>query len=157
MDLYRVVLLLGRVAREKYILRSAFEIRRPTSTYDGETRRLSVTLNGKMTCYVYGADGARLKKIENMAPAANCNAAPAAATPVTVYFANVEIRNYGQGAGHSASFRPAWDSRLTVRQVRARAASRSGIRSRCAGARRWPRPAWCPARECPRSCRNPTG
>jgi RHS repeat-associated protein len=67
-------------------------------TYDGENRPLSVTRNGKMTCYVYGADGSRLKKIENMAPAANCNAAPTGSTPVTVYFANVEIRNYGQGA-----------------------------------------------------------
>ena len=34
-------------------------------TYDGENRPLSVSFAGVKTCYVYGADGARLKKIEN--------------------------------------------------------------------------------------------
>lgn len=57
-----------------------------------------MAFGGKKTCYVYGADGARLKKTEGLAPAANCNAAPTALTPVTVYFAAVEIRNYGLGA-----------------------------------------------------------
>jgi uncharacterized protein RhaS with RHS repeats len=39
-------------------------------TYDGENRPLSVTvtLTGKKTCYIYGADGNRLKKIEGYAP-----------------------------------------------------------------------------------------
>ncbi len=33
-------------------------------TYDGENRPLTVTYAGRTTAYVYGADGARLKKIE---------------------------------------------------------------------------------------------
>ncbi|WP_299749667.1 RHS repeat-associated core domain-containing protein [uncultured Tateyamaria sp.] len=36
-----------------------------TMTYDGENRPLSVTNGGTTTRYVYGADGKRLKKIEN--------------------------------------------------------------------------------------------
>ena len=63
--------------------------------YDGQNRPLSVTLGVKKTCYVYAADGARLKKIEGAAPIANCPTAPTAAQPVTAYFANVEIRTYG--------------------------------------------------------------
>ncbi len=35
-----------------------------TMTYDGENRPLSVTYQGKTTTYVYGADGKRIKKIE---------------------------------------------------------------------------------------------
>ena len=34
-------------------------------TYDGENRPLSVTTGASTTRYVYGADGKRLKKIEN--------------------------------------------------------------------------------------------
>ena len=33
-------------------------------SYDGENRPLTVTYAGKTTAYEYGADGARLKKIE---------------------------------------------------------------------------------------------
>ena len=75
-------------------------------THDGENRPLSVRLNGKMTCYVYGADGTRLKKIENLAPAANCPAAPTAQNPVTATFANVEIRNFGQGTTEQTNTDP---------------------------------------------------
>jgi hypothetical protein len=64
--------------------------------YDGENRPVSVTFAGKKTCYVYGADGARLKKVENFAPGQACSA-PTAAQPVTLYLGMVEIRNYGQG------------------------------------------------------------
>lgn len=62
-------------------------------TYDGENRPLSVTWLGKKTCYVYGVDGKRLKKVENLAPAANCNALPANVA-ATVYFGAVEVRNW---------------------------------------------------------------
>jgi hypothetical protein len=40
-------------------------------SYDGENRPLSVSYSGKQTCYVYGADGARLKKLEGYT-GANC-------------------------------------------------------------------------------------
>lgn len=62
-------------------------------SYDGENRPLSVTHLGKRTCYVYGVDGKRLKKVENLAPAQDCTALPAT-TPATVYFGAVEVRNW---------------------------------------------------------------
>lgn len=65
-------------------------------TYDNENRPLSVTLAGKKTCYVYGADGTRRKKIENLSPLQSCDA-PTASQPVTLYLGGVEIRNWGQG------------------------------------------------------------
>ena len=58
-------------------------------TYDGENRPLSVSFAGKTTAYVYGADGARLKKIET-------DDATGQST-VTLTMGPVEIRNYGQG------------------------------------------------------------
>lgn len=58
-------------------------------TYDGENRPLSVTLNGVTTRYIYGADGSRLKLIDN---------AGTADETVTLTFGIVEIRNYGQGS-----------------------------------------------------------
>jgi RHS repeat-associated protein len=64
-----------------------------TMTYDGENRPLSVTVNNKRTCYVYGVDGTRLKKIENLAANANCAALPTTAVS-TVYFGAVEVRNW---------------------------------------------------------------
>ena len=42
--------------------------------YDLENRPLSVTFAGKKTCYVYGADGTRRKKIENFSPTQGCDA-----------------------------------------------------------------------------------
>ena len=33
-------------------------------SYDGENRPVSVSFAGRTTAYVYGADGARLKKVE---------------------------------------------------------------------------------------------
>ena len=39
-------------------------------TYDGENRPLSVSYAGKQTCYIYDADGARLKKLEGHTGAA---------------------------------------------------------------------------------------
>jgi YD repeat-containing protein len=45
-------------------------------TYDGENRPVSVSFAGKTTTYVYGADGARLKKVESD---------PLAGTSVTLY------------------------------------------------------------------------
>jgi len=58
-------------------------------TYDAENRPLSVTYRGKTTKYVYGADGSRLKLIDN---------AGTATETITVTFGMVEIRNYGQGS-----------------------------------------------------------
>ena len=66
-------------------------------TYDGENRPLSVSYAGKQTCYVYGADGARLKKLEGYT-GAGC-ATPGTGATVTVYLGPVEIRNFGQGNG----------------------------------------------------------
>ena len=48
-----------------------------------------MTFAGKMTSYVYGADGTRQKKIEQTA---------GGGTTTTAYFGPVEIRNFGQGA-----------------------------------------------------------
>jgi RHS repeat-associated protein len=62
-------------------------------TYDGENRPLSVTHLGKRTCYVYGVDGKRLKKVEGLPPTQDCTALPAN-TNATVYFGAVEVRNW---------------------------------------------------------------
>ncbi|NOX40007.1 MAG: hypothetical protein GXP05_05695 [Alphaproteobacteria bacterium] len=63
--------------------------------YDAENRPLSVTTPAQVcTCYVYGADGARLKKIEGLTDADSCAALPPSAK-VTAYFGGVEIRNFG--------------------------------------------------------------
>jgi RHS repeat-associated protein len=62
-------------------------------TYDAENRPLSVTFLGKRTCYVYGADGKRLKKVEGLPPTQDCTALPANAN-ATVYFGAVEVRNW---------------------------------------------------------------
>ena len=62
-------------------------------TYDGENRPLSVTHLGKRTCYVYGIDGKRLKKVEGLPPTQDCTALPAN-TNATVYFGAVEVRNW---------------------------------------------------------------
>ena len=61
--------------------------------YDGENRPLSVTYLGKKTCYVYGVDGKRLKKVEGLSPATLCTALPANAD-TTVYFGPVEVRKW---------------------------------------------------------------
>jgi hypothetical protein len=63
-------------------------------TYDAENRLLSVKLSGSKTCYVYGADGARVKKIEGLTDADNCANLQGAGN-VTAYFGPVEIRNFG--------------------------------------------------------------
>ncbi len=55
-------------------------------TYDGENRPLTVTKDGVVTKYVYGADGARLKRIDNYGTAQ---------ARTTVYFDNTEIREFG--------------------------------------------------------------
>lgn len=68
-------------------------------TYDGENRPLSVTLHGKRTCYVYGADSARLRKVENHGPTQHCTTIPATA-PASVFRpaggAKLEIVRAGQ-------------------------------------------------------------
>jgi RHS repeat-associated protein len=66
--------------------------------YDGENRPLSVTLNGKKTCYVYGADGARVKKIEGRPVAENCNTAPTSGVGVTLYLGPIEVRDWKAAA-----------------------------------------------------------
>ncbi len=73
-------------------------------TYDGENRPLSVTFNGKRTEYVYGADGSRLKMIQD---------AGTAQEKVTLYLGEVEIQNYGTGAGEVIMAYPHPDIRLT--------------------------------------------
>ena len=56
--------------------------------YDGENRPVSVNYAGRTTSYVYGADGARLTKVESD---------PVSGSTVTLYLGPVEIRRYGQG------------------------------------------------------------
>jgi hypothetical protein len=60
---------------------------------DAGNRPLSVSFAGKKTCYVYGADGKRLRKIDNLAIPQDCATIPAS-TPATVYFGVVEIRDW---------------------------------------------------------------
>ncbi|WP_225026895.1 RHS repeat-associated core domain-containing protein [Xinfangfangia pollutisoli] len=72
-------------------------------TYDGENRPLSVTFAGKKTCYVYGADGKRLKKIDNLATTQDCATIPASA-PATVYFGVVEIRDWKLATEHVITY-----------------------------------------------------
>jgi len=67
-------------------------------TYDGENRPLSATYAGQKTCYYYGADGARLKRIDGFAPSQACTTAPTATQRVTVWLGLLEIRRFNQGA-----------------------------------------------------------
>ena len=73
--------------------------------YGGENRPLSVIWLGKKTCYTYGADGTRRKKIEVYTPTQACNA-PTPSQPVTAYVASVEIRKYGQGVAEELLLYP---------------------------------------------------
>ncbi len=62
--------------------------------YDGENRPLGGALGAKKTCYVYGAGGARLMKIEDI-PAAIACPSPAFVPPgATVYFGPMELRGF---------------------------------------------------------------
>ena len=58
-----------------------------TMAYYGENRPLTVTACGKTTAYVYGADGTRLKKIEDQGGAGEIT--------TTTTFGPVEIRDFG--------------------------------------------------------------
>jgi len=73
-------------------------------SYDGENRPVSVSFAGRTTAYVYGADGARLKKVETD---------PVAGATVTLYMGPVEIRRYGQGAAEEILLYPRPDIRIT--------------------------------------------
>lgn len=74
-------------------------------TYDGENRSVTVAYAGKTTTYVYGADGARLKKVETD-PATG-------QSEVTLYLGPVEIRRYGQGAAEEILLYPRPNIRIT--------------------------------------------
>jgi len=67
-------------------------------TYDGENRPLSATYAGKKTCYVYGADGSRLKRIDGFSPSQACTATPTTSQQLTVWLGPLEIRRFNQGA-----------------------------------------------------------
>lgn len=73
-------------------------------TYDGESRPLSVTYAGRVTEYVYGADGPRLKKIDEAGTSNETE---------TVYFGPVEIRNFGQGSAEEILTYPHANLRLS--------------------------------------------
>jgi RHS repeat-associated protein len=77
-------------------------------TYDGENRPTSVTIQpaNTRTCYIYGADGARLKKIEGFDGATACSTTPTTAQRVTLYLGPVEIRKYGQGNNEAIQLYP---------------------------------------------------
>lgn len=81
--------------------------------YDLENRPLSVTFAGKKTCYVYGADGTRRKKIENFSPSQACDA-PTGSQPVTLYLGGVEIRNWGQGNAEEILLYPVPSIRIAL-------------------------------------------
>jgi RHS repeat-associated protein len=80
-------------------------------TYDGENRPLSVTLAGTKTCYVYGADGSRLKRIDGYTPGQNC-ASPTASQPVTVWMGPLEIRRFLQTSSEKLMLYPTADIRI---------------------------------------------
>ena len=84
-------------------------------TYDGENRPLSVSYAGKQTCYVYGADGSRLKKFEGYT-GANC-ATPGASATVTAYVGGAEVRAFGQGASEVLALYPSPEVRLVKNLV----------------------------------------
>ena len=96
-------------------------------TYDGENRPLSVTYAGKKTCYVYGADGSRLKKLEGYT-GANC-ATPGAGASVTVYLGPIEIRKFGQGAVEEMTEYPTQDIRLVRKIVSGAVTTEKTVRS----------------------------
>jgi RHS repeat-associated protein len=76
---------------------AAWRDRGPVGSMTSGTRNrppsVTVSVNNKRTCSVYGVDGTRLKKIENLAANANCAALPTTAV-ATVYFGAVEVRNW---------------------------------------------------------------
>ncbi len=82
-------------------------------TYDLENRPLSVAFAGKKTCYVYGADGTRRKKIENFSPTQGCDA-PTASQPVTLYIGQTEIWNWGQGNAEEILLYPTLAIRISL-------------------------------------------
>ena len=62
--------------------------------YDPENRPLSVTAAAAVTSYVYGADGARLKKtVHKLNCVSDCT------DHTTLYFGNVEIQNWKEATG----------------------------------------------------------
>lgn len=67
-------------------------------TCDGENRPQSATYAGKKTCYYYGADGARLKRIDGFTPAQACTTMPTTIQNVTVWLGPLEIRRFMQDA-----------------------------------------------------------
>ena len=112
--------------------------------YDGENRPLWVARAGKITCYVYGADGTRLKKIEGVndnGPATNrgkpcTDLMPAAAilpagAVETATFNQVEVRKWGTGAAEVITTYPhpnirlIWTKAGTVTSVEAQALHRA--------------------------------
>jgi len=60
--------------------------------YDAENRPVGVTLAGSKTCYVYGAGGTRLMRIEDIPPAIACPTPTTVPPGATVYLGPVEIR-----------------------------------------------------------------
>ncbi|NOX72564.1 MAG: hypothetical protein GXP03_02685 [Alphaproteobacteria bacterium] len=64
------------------------------------------------TCYVYGADGGRVKKIEGLTDTSECANLQGAGN-VTVYFGGVEIRDFGEGNSETILLYPQGN----VRQV----------------------------------------
>ncbi|GHC65440.1 hypothetical protein GCM10007315_32560 [Gemmobacter tilapiae] len=81
-------------------------------TYDAENRPLSVTLGGKKTCYIYGADGGRLKKIEAETTTLDCANPVATGGEITLYVGSLEIRGYGTAAEVRLAY-PLGNIRLT--------------------------------------------
>jgi hypothetical protein len=79
-------------------------------TYDAENRPLSVKLGSVLTCYVYGADGGRLKKI--VTSGTTCPAQTATGAGVTLYAGIAEYRNWKAGATEQIFLTPMPSIRL---------------------------------------------
>ena len=90
--------------------------------YDGENRPLSVSFAGKTTSYVYGADGARLKKVESDPVTGQAS--------VTLYLGAVEIRKYGQGAAEEILLYPLPARRLRAVRSPLKSVHRTDFRAR---------------------------
>jgi RHS repeat-associated protein len=81
-------------------------------TYDAENRPLSVMYQGKKTCYVYGADGGRLMKVEAETTALDCANPTATGGKITLYLGPLEIRDYKTPAEARLAY-PLGNIRLT--------------------------------------------
>jgi len=83
-------------------------------TYDAENRPLSVSHNGALTKYIYGADGARLKKVTGQE---GLIGSFLGLYDTTAYLGGLEARKWRQGTAQELLFYPVDDIRLRTTPV----------------------------------------